>query len=320
MAASSSPIAVAHYCEGAGHATRMLAVATALEDAGREVVLAGGGPGQQFLECNGFESVQPTPVNFIEGYQRGARRDVLTESISAVLGRIRDFLDWLREVEPAYLVTDDIFAAVAATVCNLDYYFISHDPASFYETVPERIGAKLRHAFAKATAELFVLPKAWTGEPMIAGTRAVPPIAQPTNIMADGVGAVDVLVVPSAYTTDESRLRGAIEDAGRSVTLVGDADWETKPSLQPYIEAANVVVCSGYSTVMEAAVAGTRCIVLPYTSEQRGVARAVAERPGFYDARSVEAAVALLDRVDAPDSRANGATVIAEQIMDDAAV
>ncbi len=308
-------MAVAHYCEGAGHASRMLAVTRALETAGYETVLAGGGPGRTFVERNGYREYEPTPVDLIDGYQRGNPVTALAGAAPALTGRVRDYAGWLRRERPAFLVADDISAAVAATLTRTPYYYLTHDPAGFYTTTAERVGARVRNRFAVATAELFALPKVWTGAPTIPGAEVVPPIA-PAGGALDA--SVDVLVVPSAFTVSEDRLRTALERRGRSVTLVGGDDWTVAPSLQPYIERATVVVCSGYSTVMEAAVAGTPCIVLPHTSEQRGVVRALADDVGFYAAASVDDVVSLLDRVEAPTPRPNGVDRFVELVVEHA--
>lgn len=253
MDAADGVIAVAHYCEGAGHASRMLAVAGALEDAGYETTMAGGGPGQVFVERNGYEEHDPQQVDFVEAFQRGRLWDVLSGSFPDAAARVREYVRWLRDEGPLFLVADDITAAIAATLSGTPYYYLTHDPADFYTTAVERVGALVRNRFAVRTAELFALPKVWEGDPTIPGTAVVPPIAPESDGTAP---VVDVLVVPSAFTIDETRLVAALERQGRSVTLVGGEEWDVEPSLQPYVEAANAVVCSGYSTVMEAAVAG----------------------------------------------------------------
>ena len=78
-------IAVAHYPEGAGHATRMLAVADALSDAGAEVEFAGGGAGTQFAALNGYDEFEPAVVDYIDTYQGGSMREVFTSELTAVL-------------------------------------------------------------------------------------------------------------------------------------------------------------------------------------------------------------------------------------------
>jgi UDP:flavonoid glycosyltransferase YjiC (YdhE family) len=89
-----------------------------------------------------------------------------------------------------------------------------------------------------------------------------------------------VLVVPSAYSTGFEALTERLRAAGHDATLVGGEDWDCVPALLPHLRAAERVVCSGYSTIMEAAVAGTPCIVYPFTDEQHGVSRVI-ERTGL---------------------------------------
>ncbi|MFB6271241.1 MAG: glycosyltransferase, partial [Halobacterium sp.] len=216
---------------------------------------------------------------------------------------------WFDRELPALLVTDDISAAIAATVHGQRYVYVSHDPAGFYDDPVERAGAWVRNRIARQGAEQFLLPKVWTGGPTIPGADEIPPMAPAAN---GETADVDVLVVPSAFSVDPDELSAAIEARGRSVTLVGGDDWDVQPSLQPYVADADLVICSGYSTVMESAVAGTPCIVLPETSEQRGVVESLSATTGFYAAESIADVEALLDDVEPPEPRANGAKRVAE--------
>ncbi len=307
-------VAVAHYCEGAGHATRMLAVASQLEEAGYEVVLAGGGPGTKFIEVNGYDEFEPTTVDFVEDYQReGGLVDAIQHSGPAVVQRIAEYREWMVEQDPDLLVADDLSAAVAAALARQRYVYISHDPREFYATPVERTAGWVRNLLARGTTDRFLLPKVWSGEPTIPGAIEIPPIAPQTGRVE---GSVDVLVVPSAFTVDPDRLVEEMEARGRSVTLVGGDEWSVEQSLQPYIAGANLVVCSGYSTVMESAVAGTPCVILPETSEQRGVGEAIADLTGFYTAESVSDVVSLLDRTETPESQQNGTWRVVDAVRD----
>ncbi|WP_336038173.1 glycosyltransferase [Halobacterium yunchengense] len=302
-------VAVAHYCEGAGHATRMLAVVEELEAAGYDTVIAGGGPGVKFVEANGYTEYEPPDVDFVGDYQDGNLLAVLRNSAPAVYERVDRYRAWFDREVPALLVTDDISAAVAATLHGQRFVYVSHDPSGFYDTAVERAGAWVRNRLARRGAEQFLLPKVWDGAPTIPGAVEIPPMAQ----LATGEPAdVDVLVVPSAFSVDPDELADRLEARGRSVTLVGGDDWETQESLQPFVAGADLVVCSGYSTVMECAVAGTACVVVPATSEQRGVVDALADTPGFYAADSIADVEALLDDAAPPEPRANGAARVAE--------
>jgi hypothetical protein len=309
MSGQAPKVAVAHYCEGAGHATRMLAVVEELEAAGYDTVIAGGGPGTKFVEANGYTEYEPLPVDFIGDLQGGSVLDVLANSAPAVYERVREYREWFDDEAPDLLVTDDISAAIAAALHGQRYVYVTHDPSAFYTTAIERAGAWVRNRIALETAEQFLLPKVWSGHPTIPGADEVPPMAPAGDRVEDDV---DVLFVPSEFSVDADRLADALEARGRSVTLVGGDGWETKASLQPYVAGADLVVCSGYSTVMESAVAGTPCIVLPSTSEQRGVVDALSDTTGFYAADSVEGIEALLDGIEAPEPRENGAKRVAE--------
>lgn len=302
-------VAVAHYCEGAGHATRMLAVVAELEAAGYDVVIAGGGPGAKFVEANGYSEFEPTEVDFVGDVQDGSALDVLWNSGPAAYERVQQYRSWFAGEVPALLVTDDILAAIAATIDGQRYVYLSHDPAGFYENPVERAGAWVRNRVARRGAEQFLLPKVWRGDPTIAGADAIPPMAP---VSGGEEADVDVLVVPSAFSVDVDELVDALEARGRRVTLVGGDDWTVQESLQPYVAGADLVVCSGYSTAMECAVAGTPCVLLPATSEQRGVVRALEDTTGFYAADTVDDVVALLDTVEPPEPRENGAVRVAE--------
>ncbi len=305
-------VAIARYCEGAGHASRMLAIANALRTSGVSVAFGGGGPGAEFVAMHGYDEHEVTPVDFIGDFQRGrGLLDVIRHSVPALFRRIRDWRRWIRDIDPALLVTDDISAALAARLARQRYIHISHDPAGFYDTVSERYGARIRNRLARSGALSLLQPKVWPGEPVIRGADPIPPLAP---LADDSDPSVDVLLVPSAFGMDYDALASALQDAGRDVTLVGGPEWTVKPTLQSHIEAANLVVCSGYSTVMECAVGGTACIVVPTTSEQRGVARAVAGISGFASAQDGDKVLAIHDTVPAPAPQENGVERVVEVV------
>lgn len=318
-------VAVVHYPEGAGHATRMLAIAQELEARGATVELAGGGPGKRFVELLGYEECVPTVVDFIGDYQgEGSLRQVVTGSIPDAARRVRDVARWLRRVDADCVVTDDMFASMAATVARVPQYVCTHNTPGYYEAFAERAGAAALTKLQVATSREFFYPAVWPplgGDPN--SVERVPPIALDADSGEAAEGAdvspppdVDVLISPSTYSTALDTVTERLRERGRNVTVVGGEDWEPVASMVPVLRTANVVVCPGYSTVMEAAVAGTPCVVYPFTSEQRGVARFVERggEPGFAVAESPEAAV---EHVEAPPSAPdfeNGAPVVAERV------
>ncbi|WP_276258220.1 hypothetical protein [Haloglomus litoreum] len=316
-ATGSPTVAVAHYPEGAGHATRMLAIADALEARGAEVLMAGGGAGSQFVALNGYDAFEPTCVDFIDTVQEGTVRQVLTGSLPASAGRIADYIDWLRSTAPDALVTDDMFAAMAALRVDVPLYVLKHDMPGLYRNRLERAGAAFHTDLQVAAAREFFYPTVWPDAGLApADATRVPPVA------LEGSGrereAADVVVVPSHYS-ELGRIADALEREGHDVIDVGGDDWEPVPSLLPYLRDAEVVVCSGYSTVMDAAVAGTPCVVHPATDEQE----AVADRLRGEAATGFAVAEGPLDVLEAvadppaPPAHENGAARVAATVLDD---
>jgi len=80
-----------------------------------------------------------------------------------------------------------------------------------------------------------------------------------------------------------------------------------------------VVVCSGYSTVMDAAVAGTPCVIHPATDEQDAVAARItaAGVGGFTVAEEPLDVVEAATSPPEPPSFGNGAAAVAEAVLDD---
>jgi hypothetical protein len=298
----------------------MLAIADELAAHGAHVSLAGGGAGQRFVELNGYDAFEPTPVDYIDTYQHGAVHEVFTRSLPATAARLSEYVRWLREESPDALVTDDMFAAMAARRVGVPQYVLKHDLPGLYESRVERAGAGFHTRFQLAAARAFFQPTVWpeTGrEP--SGVTRIPPVALeggPDGRAAAAARDPDVVVVPSAYS-DLSRVATHLERQGFDTLDVGSESWEAVPSLLPYLRAADLVVCSGYSTVMDAAVAGTPCIVSPATDEQRAVADRLRDTEGFAVA---DGPLDVLDAAaDPPAAPAfeNGAPVVAERVLTD---
>jgi len=311
-------VAVAHYPEGAGHATRMLAVAQAFEAEGAEVALAGGGPGSRFIEHNGYDVFRAAPVDYIGDYQQGSVGRVLTRSLPYSGKRVFDFVRWLRRVEPAALVTDDMFGAMAASLTGTPLYVVTHNAASYYDAAVEQVFTWLLNRYQLGAAESFLYPAVWPpdeGDPP--GVTHVPPIALDSADCPPPDQEVGVLVVPSVYSANFDVLAETLRTEGREVTLVGDDGWEPVPALLPWIRAADVVVCSGYSTVMEAAVAGTPCVVYPFTDEQHGVTRVLERRgvQGFQIEHSIAHVARAIRHPPREPDHDNGIERVADHVL-----
>lgn len=314
----SAEIAVAYYPEGAGHATRMLSVAEALRADGADVSIAGGGAGARITELNGYDQFEPTYVDFIETYQYGSVLSTITESLPKAVRRTADYLSWFRAGSFDAIVTDDMFAVKAAAVAGLPLYVVKHDMPNMYDDPVQRAGAAFHVRLQRSIASRFFYPSVWQPSRMEdEHVTHVPPIA-----LADGGRSIRIasaVLVPSHYSTGFDVIADRLEAAGVDTVVIGDEDWELVPVLLPYLRGADTVVCSGYSTVMEAAVAGTPCVIRPETDEQKGVCRWL-ERTGaegFEVARDVDTLIETAVDPPAGPSYENGAPLVAETVLTD---
>lgn len=311
-------IAVAYYPEGAGHATRMLSVAEALQDRGAAVSLAGGGEGTRIADLNGYDQFEPTDVDFIETYQQGSVLSTITESLPKAARRTADYLSWFRAGTFDAVVTDDMFAVKAAAVAGLPLYVVKHDTPDMYEDPLQRAGAAFHVGLQRSVAKRFFYPAVYTPIPPDHDhVTRVPPLA-----LADGgrsTRIASVVLVPSHFSSGFEAVAERLEAAGRETVVVGTDDWDTVPVLLPYLRGADLVVCAGYSTVMEAAVAGTPCIVRPETAEQEGVGRWLerSDTEGFEVVRDVEGVVETAEDPPSAPTHENGAPVVAESVLAD---
>lgn len=311
-------IAVAYYPEGAGHATRMLSVAEALRADGADVYLAGGGDGARFTELHGYEQFEPTDVDFIETYQHGSVLSTLTESFPKAVRRTADFLSWFRAESFDAVVTDDMFAVKAAAAAGLPLYVIKHDVPGMYDDPLQRAGAAFHVGLQRRVARRFFYPSVWPPSRM-ADSRVthIPPIA-----LSDGGRSLRIasaVLVPSHYSSGFDEIAERLEAVGVDTVVVGDDEWDAVPVLLPYLRGADTVICSGYSTVMEAAVAGTPCVVRPETDEQEGVCRWL-ERTGaegFEVVRNLDTLIETAVDPPAEPSFENGAPLVAERVLAD---
>ncbi|MFW6384655.1 MAG: glycosyltransferase [Halodesulfurarchaeum sp.] len=313
------PIALAHGSEGGGNANRMLAVAEKLRTRDVPVLVAGGGPGATFLERNGFDEFEPTTIDFIS--QRGEEGKDLVGTLVQVAPRaakrFREFREWLDAVEPAVLLTDDPFATIAATILDVPFFRIDHSSVSCYDRPFERLAFTIFNGYSLRCGEAFfyisVFDDPYPDRP------AVVPVGPVAHVPPEpeAVEPFDVLIAPSTYSIGFDSIAEQLSEEGLSVTLVGGPDWETVDSLYPYAEAADVMLCSGFSSLAHAAVAGTPVINYPFIDCQCGIADRI-EREGVRGIRVVRSAdravEAVLDQPDPPEVE-NGAIEVAERLV-----
>ena len=313
------PIALAHGPEGAGNATRMLAIAEELRRADAEFVIAGGGPGAGFLEMNGFSEYEPTTLDFIAKREGDpALLTALAHAGPRVARRFADFYRWLDEEDPAVVLTDDPFAALPAMLHGIPWYRIDHSSVACYDDPFERLAFRIFNGFSLRASEGFFFTSVFE-DPYPTRENLIPvgPIAhEPDEDAMEDVEPFDVLVIPGTYSEGFEEMAAELEAEGLSVTMVGGPDWEAAPSMLPYHAAADVVVCTGFSSLAEAVVAGTPVVVYPFIDCQQGIADQIEARgvEGIEVVHSTVDAIAAIQDPPDPPSFENGAPAVADHL------
>jgi len=173
------------------------------------------------------------------------------------------------------LVTDDIFACIAAVAQGVDFYRIDHLTPGMLDLRWDVL-LRLYDRTSLAFCEKIVVTTLWKEEEAPDGFELVDPLAQEGDAEVEGY---DVLLNPGTHGDDFEEIRERLEAKGLEVKLVGSDDWEIQPSMTPHTEAADCVVCTGYSSIADTVVAGTPCVVYPFLPFQKSLAEK-AERKG----------------------------------------
>jgi UDP-N-acetylglucosamine:LPS N-acetylglucosamine transferase len=264
-------VAIVYWCDGAGHAARSIPVARELESRGVEVSMAGGGQGQKFVEMNGFEHPDLTTVAVKGSTPLSFAKHTVFDLIPSSVRRMRELHQWLKDEDPDKLVTDDVFAGLAAAAQGIEFYRIDHltpDLLDLQWAIPLTIYNEISLAFA----EQIIVTSLWADEPDPDGITRVGPLAQEGEATGD-IEPYDVLLNPGTHGENFDEIRRRLEADGLEVRTVGDDEWETKPTMTPYTAAADVVICTGFSSIADTVVAGTPCVIYPFLPFQEAIAR-----------------------------------------------
>lgn len=311
-------VAIVYWCDGAGHAARSIPVAKELESRGIDVSMAGGGKGQKFVELNGFDHPDlttvtvegTTPLSFLE--------HTAFDLIPSAARRMREVYRWLDAEEPDTLITDDVFAGLAAAKLGIDFYRIDHLTEELLDPVwrgPLAVYNRISLQFADG----IIVTSLWADEPDPDGITRVGPLAQEGEAEEE-VAPYDVLINPGTHGENFGAIRERLEADGLHVRSVTDDDWEITPAMTPYTGAADVVVCTGFSSIADTVVAGTPCVIYPFLPFQRALAEK-AERKnidGVAHAASVSEVVENVRRFRDSDERPayeNGAPAFADIVL-----
>lgn len=313
-------VAIAHFSEGAGHASRMLGIASCLEKYDQvSVDIAGGGPGAKFVEMNGFEEFRPTDIDFIDKREKtNSTWAAVTNTVNAA-SRANDFRKWLKEVDPDVVLTDDPYAFLISSLRGDKVYRLDHMRTGMFSRKFDSFNQFVLEKISSLTCEKTFITSLISDIDLNSDQCLVEPtMYRPEKF--EEVKDFDVLIIPGTYSSGFSELKEELVERGFEVVMVGDEDWEMVSSMYPYVEAADHVVCTGFSSIAESAVAGTHCIVDPFIEGQEAIAGQIEEEgiQGLTVCRKIDEIIEVVEEGDAgTPSFENGSEQVAEYIVED---
>lgn len=284
-------VAFVYWCDGAGHAARAIPVAKEIEAKGNELAIAGGGPGARFVDLNGFDQPGLTHVAVKGDGPISFLKHTFGSLIPNIFSRTSEIGSWMKEEDPDVVVTDDLFAMLVAIKQGREFHRIDHLTPGLFDLrwrVPSKIYNKLSLVFG----EQIIVTSLWKEEEDPPGYTRVGPLAQEGE-SDDGIEEYDVLINPGTHGENFEEIKENLKEKGLNVRQVGDEKWETKPAMTPYTEKADVVICTGFSSIADTVVAGTPCIIYPFLPFQKAIANKVEEEnlKGLEKATSVDEVV-----------------------------
>jgi UDP-N-acetylglucosamine:LPS N-acetylglucosamine transferase len=312
-------VAIVYWCDGAGHAARSIPVANELQSRGVEVAMAGGGKGKKFVEINGYDHPDLTTVTVEGSTPLEFLEHTAFDLIPSAARRMREVYQWLKEEDPDKLVTDDVFAGLAAAKLGIEVYRIDHLTEDLLDPV-WRGPLAIYNEISLQFAEGIIVTSLWADEPDPEGITRVGPLAQDGEVEEE-VEPFDVLINPGTHGENFDEIRERLEADGLDVRSVTDDDWDITPAMTPYTGAADVVVCTGFSSIADTVVAGTPCVIYPFLPFQEALAEE-AERKnidGIAHATDVTEVVESVrrfrDSEESPEYE-NGAPAFADIVLD----
>lgn len=319
MSKNNEKVGFIYWCDGAGHAARCIPVLKELESRGKNVVVGGGGPGEIFVDMNGFDQPDFTQVTVEGDGVLDFLHHTFLDLIPSALRRFMEVYGWLRREKPEKLVTDDLFAAISASIQGIEFYRIDHLTTDMFGPV-WGIPLKIYNEVSLIFAEQILVTSLWKDDEDPKGITRVDPLAQEGE-SDESIEEYDILINPGTHGKNFGEIKDRLRENDLNVREVGEDDWETKKSMTPYTEKADVVICTGFSSIADTVVAGTKCIIYPFLPFQKAIADEVDERKiqGIETARNpdqtVETALECVGEDEGDPEYENGAGEFVDEIL-----
>ena len=283
-----SKILIGCHGGGAGHATRSIAIARRIREASpkTEIFFTCSGAGVKFIRMNGFRCLE-TPQPAARMLDRAMGVDYSYKRIPFdAMAYFRKTFRLIRSFRPDIVVSDMDFAAtVISKMLGIPNFLISHLVERFFYpevgilNYPKMVGLRVLY---RCSYRIFVpdvlglpIPEGLTDKSIRIGYLACisKRSREPRNTAEQRI-----LFVPS----DMNRAMGdqiltelckvprarVLSRHRPSVDLENVEFVDPVPELSEHIAESDLIVCSGYTTVMEAVAANRPCVLVPGNFEQ----------------------------------------------------
>jgi uncharacterized protein (TIGR00661 family) len=295
---------------GAGHVGRSLTIANYLRDIepDSEIVFAGGKVGKGMVEENGFRFIELETPEYFEDNRPTSN---VLRLARIYLRNIKNYKKVIRDVNPDIVVvdTEPVFVFISKSL-GFRTVFINHEIIPLWVNDIGPISRRIRDCIIKKTnrkSDAIVFPNIMGIEPddgIKDKCKVVGPLGYTKFEKVRLEGKNKVLIVPSATGSIPSELLRSIQDMGYDVYVRGKGKntgniryLEKTKNLMSYMDACDVVICSGYSTIMEAVSLGKPVVIYPKTEEQRIVGKLCEKSGVALYAESPEEVVNALKRL-----------------------
>lgn len=253
---------------GVGHATRSLAIANYLKNKDVEIKFGGFGPGLELIKMNGFEVYELPQPDFFPVDQIRIKKIVMP-----YLRNIKDYFRPFKEFRPdVHLCDMELVSLVIGKKYAKYNYLLSHEfhPFDFklgFKGLLRDFVIKYKSLFADITFHTWIENIPLNKREILVGPLAYEEPAKKLK------GKNKILYIPTGTGKKDinlsylrKKIDGTIYSRGQAAKDIHKI--EKVPNLFPYIKGVDLVICSGYSSIMECIIAGTPCIVLPNSAEQ----------------------------------------------------
>ena len=295
---------------GAGHVGRSITIANYLKDMdkGAEIIFAGGRVGKGIVEENGFMFIELETPEYFEDNRPTSDIGKLFRIYVKNLGEYRRTM---LSVNPDVVVvdTEPLFAFLSRFL-GFRTVFISHELQPLWVEDISPFSKKLRDFILRCTnrvSDAIIFPNIMgmdIDDKISRKTKSVGPLAYMNFEKFRLEGEKKVLIVPSFTGSAPPELLEMLKKRDFAVYIRAKGNsyknirfLKKTRNLLSYIDAVDVLICSGYSTIMEGAALGKPMIIYPKTEEQRIVGRMCEENGIALYAESPDEVMDALNRI-----------------------